>query len=222
MRRGLVLVLVIVLGAALWVTIAWILFGPEEPQDVELTSTTEPAREEPLRVDATADAPTPTPSEADGGGAQSPVPLLLPHQQAPTPMVQAIKDSVGSSSRRAEIAALSPPLEMVADEQAFAAESVDRQWATAAEANILGRIAQVSGLTVTDLQVECRTTMCRMQIVEPRRATPDPNRFAFVDLVDDGFGLKPLWLISLVNPIGGLTSVGYFRRVDPAAELASP
>jgi len=41
MKRGLVLVLVILLGAALWVTIAWFLFGPEEPQDVELTSTTE-------------------------------------------------------------------------------------------------------------------------------------------------------------------------------------
>jgi len=218
MKRGLVLILVFVLGAALWVAIALLLFGSEEREDVGLTSTTELAREEPLPVDATA----PTASEADGGRVQSPLPLLLPHQPAPTPMVQAIKDSVESSPRRAEIAPLSPPLEMVANEQAFAAESVDPRWATAAEANILGKIAQVSGLTVTDLQVECRTTMCRLQIVEPRRSTPDPNRFEFVDLVDDDFGLKPLWLISLVNPIGGLTSVGYFKRVDPAAELTSP
>lgn len=43
MKRGLVLVLVLALGAALWVTIALLLFGPEEP-DVEPTSTTEPAR----------------------------------------------------------------------------------------------------------------------------------------------------------------------------------
>jgi hypothetical protein len=47
-KRGLVLILVIALGAALWVTIAWVLFGPEEPEEVEPPSTAEPAREQPL------------------------------------------------------------------------------------------------------------------------------------------------------------------------------
>jgi hypothetical protein len=40
MKRGLVLILVFALGAALWVTIALILFGPDEPRS-ELTSTAE-------------------------------------------------------------------------------------------------------------------------------------------------------------------------------------
>ncbi len=57
--------------------------------------------------------------------------------------------------------------------QQYESEPVDRAWASRAEAQILEKISQ-TGLKALDLRVECRTTVCRLEVLEPateRRAT---------------------------------------------------
>ena len=48
-------------------------------------------------------------------------------------------------------------------ENAFVAEPVDPLWSRSREAEILGQMAQISGLRLINIEVECRTSMCRLQ-----------------------------------------------------------
>lgn len=48
-------------------------------------------------------------------------------------------------------------------EHAFVAEPLDPLWSRSREAEILGQIAQISGLRLINIEVECRTSMCRLQ-----------------------------------------------------------
>ena len=48
-------------------------------------------------------------------------------------------------------------------ENAFVAEPLDPLWSRSREAEILGQIAQISGLRLINIEVECRTSMCRLQ-----------------------------------------------------------
>ena len=48
-------------------------------------------------------------------------------------------------------------------ENAFVAEPLDPLWSRGREAEILGQIAQISGLRLINIEVECRTSMCRLQ-----------------------------------------------------------
>jgi hypothetical protein len=145
--------------------------------------------------------------------------VLLPHQAAATPMAQALADLVASPPPGIPLDDLpmAPPPEMLEGERDFAAETVDPQWATATEGEILGKIAEINGLTVVDLRVECRTTMCRVQLVEPRRTTPDSPYGSFPDLVET-FGLAPRWMISVVNRSGAQTSIAYLSRGEAVEE----
>ena len=93
-------------------------------------------------------------------------------------------------------------------EQAFAAERVDPLWATGMEGNILGRIAQAN-LQLVTMQVECRTSMCRVQLMEHPSKSPDMA--AFRDLVR-GFGLDVWRMQNLGNQSGATTTVAYLAR----------
>jgi hypothetical protein len=48
-------------------------------------------------------------------------------------------------------------------ENAFVAEPLDPLWSRSREAEVLGQIAQISGLRLINIEVECRTSMCRLQ-----------------------------------------------------------
>jgi hypothetical protein len=52
-------------------------------------------------------------------------------------------------------------------ETQFAAETADPKWSNAAEAEILGRVAQVAGLELVSLEAECRATICRVKLFHP-------------------------------------------------------
>jgi hypothetical protein len=125
-------------------------------------------------------------------------PVLLPDQVALTPMEQKAQ-----SAR-----ALVEP-GMAGIEQAFAAERVDPLWATGMERNILDQLAQ-SKLQLVTMQVECRTAMCRVQLVEPPSKRPDMN--AFRDLVR-GFGLDVWRMQGFGNQSGATTTVAYLARL---------
>lgn len=122
---------------------------------------------------------------------------LLPNQVALTPMEQKAQ-----SAR-----ALQDP-ELTSIEKAFATEPVDPLWAPGVERNILGQLAQAN-LQLVTMQVECRTSMCRVQLMEPPSKSPDMA--AFRDLVR-GFGLDVWRMQNLGNQSGATTTVAYLAR----------
>ena len=124
--------------------------------------------------------------------------VLLPDQVALTPMAQK------AQSARALI---DPGLASI--EKAFAAEAVDPLWASGMEGNILGHLAQANGLQLVTMQVECRTSMCRVHLMEPPSKSPDMA--AFRDLVR-GFGLDVWRMQNLGNQSGATTTVAYLAR----------
>ena len=125
-------------------------------------------------------------------------PVLLPDQVALTPMEQK------AQSARALI---EPG--MAGIEKAFAAEAVDPLWASGMEGNILGHLAQAKGLQLVTMQVECRTSMCRVQLVEPPSKRLDMAGFR--DLLG-GFGLDVWRMQGFGNQPGATTTVAYLAR----------
>ncbi len=125
-------------------------------------------------------------------------PVLLPDQVALTPMEQKAQ-----SAR-----ALQEP-GLAGIEQAFVAERVDPLWATGMERTILDHLAQANGLEVATMQVECRTSMCRVQLIEPPSKPWNPG--AFHDLVRD-FGLD-VWRVNrFADQNGTPTLVAHLAR----------
>ncbi len=191
MRR--VLVAIAVLIVLVWL-IPW---GPEPDGQIRVPP---PA----AHVVATPESGSPSatadvPALSDQPAASDPVepPVLLPDQVALTPMEQK------AQSARALI---DPGLASI--EKAYAAEAVDPLWASGMERNILDHLAQAN-LRLVTMQVECRTSMCRVQLMEPPSKSPDMN--AFRDLVR-GFGLDVWRMMYLGNQSGAATTVAYLAR----------
>lgn len=149
-------------------------------------------------TDDDAAAPSDRPAASD--------PVEPPVQVALTPMEQ---------KARSWRALADPGLTGI--EQAFAAERVDPLWATGMEGHILGQLAQAN-LQLVTMQVECRTSMCRIQLIEPASKRSDPGPFH--DLVRD-LGLD-VWRVNLVDQNGTPTLVAHLARRDGDAPRESP
>jgi hypothetical protein len=107
-----------------------------------------------------------------------------------------------------------PPI-LVRNEREFAAEPVDAAWAPGAEAKLLGNLAQIPGLALTNLRVECRSTMCRLQIAVPTTpGTAPPFNPVGQQSGDLGktLGLEPRWVIGVVDQSRSLQAVAYLWR----------
>jgi hypothetical protein len=135
-------------------------------------------------------------------------PLLQPDQVALSPMAQ--------KARSLQFLA-NPGLAGM--EQAFAAERVDPLWATGMEGNILGQLAQAN-LQLVTMQVECRTSMCLVELVEGPSKRTDPGTFH--DLVRD-LGLDVWRVMRFVDQNGTPTLAAYLARresMSPAQQQA--
>ena len=188
-----VLTAIVVLVVLVWL-IPW---DPQPDGEIQVPPPVAPvvAAPESGSTPATGNAPV----ISDQPGANDPVepPVLLPDQVALTPMEQK------AQSARALI---DPGMASI--EQAFAAERVDPLWAPGMEGNILGQIAQAN-LQLVTMQVECRTSMCRVQLIVPPSKSPDMNTFR--DLVR-GFGLDVWRMQGSGNQNGATTTVAYLAR----------
>jgi hypothetical protein len=124
---------------------------------------------------------------------------------------------VGVSAVAAQESA-GPP--KVIDFAAFSAEPVDAQWSAGMQRRILDELAQMTGLALVGLQVECRSKLCRVQLtVEVRNLAEhgsdrDPA-FLVVNQLVAKLGL--VWQQHLVSPVVGSTetAVDYLRRGLP-------
>jgi hypothetical protein len=163
------------------------------------------ARARPARDAAASDADVNEPKEPVGEQASSrPSELTLQGVQLPPPLLDA--------------------------ERTFAAEPIDPRWASTAEARILGEIATLPGRSMLALQVECRSTLCRLQVVEPDKPLLDtrgPSTGIPADVVALGnsirelvsrSGLESRGAMSVPDPSGTRVLVAYFAREAPPAD----
>ena len=133
----------------------------------------------------------------------------LPGETPSTPLANLFADRQGE---------LPPGLKE--GEREFAEEPVDTSWAPGAEADLLAQFAQIPRLALIDLQVECRSTMCRVQLTQPRGATAQDGVRPFGILLDS-VGIKPRYINMMFDQSGGMKSVAYLWR-EGFARLPPP
>ncbi len=213
----------IIAAGLLGLAVALVWFRREQPQDaVSEAVSLPPAVLEPVAVSDDPPAsdevrarfpPAPQERVADGATRAAPEPPRspLPGEALTTPLTQLLEDQ--RAFRRAQPTENQqefPPFQprIAESERAFAAEPVDTAWAAGAETNVLGTIAQINGLELLDLRVECRSTLCRLQMAQPG----GPGTVPFHDVID-AIDLEPHWVISLAGRGGGsLNTVAYLWR----------
>jgi len=93
--------------------------------------------------------------------------------------------------------------------QRYESEAVDRTWATGAEAQILEKISQ-TGVKALDLRVECRTTVCRLEMLEPASERLNSVKIAVALL--QGTELEPSFPKQIDSPAGTRATVSYLAR----------
>ena len=222
---------IVALGAALAVLIAINVFRPEEPGSADADIAPRPSsagdgerRDEGLAAEHPAEVVRGAPSPARGANATAAdgrappsesqlAPVSLPNPGPFASISAALEEHDVSPERR-----IRPPPEMLATERAFAAESVDPGWSTAAEASVLARFAEIPGLSLVSLNVECRKTLCLLQFVTPQAPAPDypnPN----IAEIARSVGLKSLWMMGI--RVGGApVSLAYLERAGSAEASA--
>jgi len=150
----------------------------------------------------TANAPTPA---AVPVAAAAPAPDArrspLPGETATTPMAN-LQVGLGREPRPG----------VAEGERDFAAEPIDWTWAPDAEADLLARFAQMPGLTLTSLQVHCRSTMCRLEVVQPGSAPSLEGRPRRFSILRDSVGLEPRWMMQVGDSSNEMRSVAYLWR----------
>jgi hypothetical protein len=189
----------VLIAIAVLIVLVWLIpYDPQPDGQIQVPPPVAPvvATPESGSTPATDNAPVLSDEPAADDPAEPPV--LLPDQVALTPMEQ-----------KAQSARALVDSGLASIEKAFAAEAVDPLWASGMEGNILGHIAQANGLQLVTMQVECRTSMCRVHLMEPPSKSPDMA--AFRDLVR-GFGLDVWRMQNLGNQSGATTTVAYLAR----------
>jgi hypothetical protein len=187
----------VLIAAAVLIALVWLIpYDPQPDGQIQVPPPVAPVVATPKdrSTPATADAPALSDQPAASDPVEPPVQVAL------TPM--------GQKARSAQF--LANP-ELAGMEQAFAAERVDPLWATGMEGNILGEIAQAN-LQLVTMQVECRTSMCRIQLME--RPSKRADMAAFRDMVR-GFGLDVWRMENLGKQSGATTTVAYLARREP-------
>ena len=200
---------IVALGAALAALIALNVFRSEEPGSAgsEIASSPSSATEDEPPDETAA---TQRPAEASPGSPsadQRPLPSSGPYAS----ISAALAEHDVPPERR-----MQPPPELLEVERAFAAESVDPLWSTAAEGAIFRRIAEIPAVAYASLNVECRTTLCLLQFVQS--ATPVPNSgIAEVANLVKADGLKPGFMMGIRVRGGASVGIAYLQRVETAA-----
>ena len=97
----------------------------------------------------------------------------------------------------------------------FTAEATDPAWSGLAEAQILGEISRLGGLSLITIDVECRTTLCRVQSVFP---TTDARARQRILGVAATLGFEPRPVVAVSNRSGNVALLAYFARTPTQAQ----
>jgi hypothetical protein len=195
----------ITLAAAL----VWYFRPPPEPSLV-LDDSAVPARAEPAAPPAAVPDPAPnaappaplaprSTTEPVASTAPAPQRSPLPGEAPATPMAQLLADrELNVIVGRAAGADSAIPPQLAEGEREFAAEPIDTAWAPGAEARLLAVFAEMPGLELIDLQAECRSTMCRLQLTQPPAAPGQLGALPF-NILRDEVGMTPRWMMAVVD-----------------------
>ncbi len=168
---------------------------PESPAPAERNARSSPSSvsDAPL---ARAAAPT---EELATNAVPTPERSPLPGEAPVTPMAQIIAERQQNAIIQNNSGNGGVPPQLVDGEREFSAEPIDGAWAPGAEAKLLSTLAQVPGLELIDLQVHCRSTMCRLQLTQPRAAGGGQLPF---NILSDEVGMTPRWMMAVVDGSG--------------------
>jgi hypothetical protein len=125
----------------------------------------------------------------------------LPGEAPATPMAQIIADRQQNMIIQNNTGNGGVPPALVDGEREFAAEPIDATWALGAEAKLLGTFARIPGLQLIDLQVHCRSTMCRLQMTQPPTSRGQDGQLPF-NILRDEVGMTPRWMMAVVEGPG--------------------
>jgi hypothetical protein len=215
---------------ALAVALAWF-FRPQPEPSVVLDDSAAPAAPRAEPRGATNAAPSAAPStEPVASAPPTPERSPLPGETPATPMTQLLADRQQNMLVRDTPGESGIPPQLAEGEREFAAEPIDATWAPGAEAKLLAVFAEIPGLELIDLQVECRSTMCRLQLTQPP-AEPGQGGLPF-SILRDEVGMTPRWMMAVVAggaggaPTGPLPmrSIAYLWREGfaPKNEVGAP
>ena len=106
-------------------------------------------------------------------------------------------------------------------ERAFEAESIDPRWAPGMESTIYFRLAQITDAQIDTMEVECRTSTCRVQLIQHVTSQHDGEHFAdpiyaAYNKLFESLGYPALPVMLAVDGAGTATSLVYLPRRDPA------
>jgi hypothetical protein len=104
-----------------------------------------------------------------------------------------------------------PNPELLETERRFAAEGLDPDWSTAAEARVLASLAEIPGLRLVSLNVECRATLCLLQLVTPQQPPPDSPNLNVPEIAKSA-GLKPVAMMGIRARSGVPLLIAYLER----------
>lgn len=187
---------------ALAVALVWLFQPRPEPRvapEPSTPATAEQAASSP--PPAVVEGSAPAPAVATGTArAADPVPpperSPLPGEAPATPMAQVMADRQQNMIIQNNQGNGGVPPQLVEGERAFAAEPIDGTWAPGAEAKLLSTFAQIPKLELIDLQVQCRSTMCRVQLTQPPATAGGPLPF---NILSDEVGMTPRWMMAVVD-----------------------
>jgi hypothetical protein len=199
--------------AALVVAIGFAVMIAYERPGEEQTSGADrpPARADELAVDVAGDASSETivqdqaqdvPAIVSAPEQQQGAREAFPEQPFTPSMTQALQD----------IELLPPIPEFAEAARDFASQTNDPPWSEATESHIFDAISQATGLGASDIQVDCRTTMCRVQLSNP--ASSLNSRYGSVNEFVDTFGLETAWLWAGLDSNSNPINLVYLRRGD--------
>jgi hypothetical protein len=200
---------------ALGAVVVVVFVRPAPPADSPATS---PALPEPAAVPESPVRGIDVANEVDAPEPPSREPPPLPAQAPPSEVVEAYREL--ARSMPANVTGGVPTL-VVANETSFsappifakfAAEPIDPEWAPRAQTEIVSKFAEQPGLKLITLQVECRTTLCQVQMTQPTSAAGESP----VRLLNTS-GMQLLFTMTLSSQPSMQGSVAYLLR--PGAEM---
>jgi hypothetical protein len=201
-------VLVLAFGACL-LAVVTVFFKQREPASVapEISASAAPPVADGRSEELAPPGTETTPSNAEPVQPQAPLPTA--------PMVTPLMELARNRQE--------PPAQLVNIEREFLAEGIDTAWGPTTEASALRKMAEEPGLRLLNLQVECRTTQCRVLLGLPRGGGAEPLMMGRTNVLDflNGFGMKPRFI--WVNPLGpdAFSVVTYLQRPGMRAEPLS-
>jgi hypothetical protein len=200
-----VLVAIVVLMVVVWL----IPYEPQPDGQIQLPPPVAPVVTSPATSRA---------EQADSGRAQVAPESALDVAEPPAPKPQAPATTMAMPLQMWSERGLGGPVSSLFQqkENAFVAEPLDPLWSRSREAEILGQMAQISGLRLINIEVECRTSICRLQWTQNAPVLVEgelrgmPND-VYEDLLAR-LGYTEMIPMGTAGNAGGITSLTYLPR----------